>query len=88
MTMLRLRRRRSALRCRELVELVTDYFEGALSRADRRRFEAHVADCPGCAAHLDQLRAVHDRLGSLTPADVPAGTERVLRELFSAWSAG
>jgi anti-sigma factor RsiW len=36
------------LRCRELVELVTDYLEGALAPAERARFEAHVADCPGC----------------------------------------
>ena len=29
--------------CQQAVELVTDYLEGALSRADRRRFEAHLA---------------------------------------------
>ena len=34
--------------CRELVELVTDYLEGALQPAERRRFEAHVAGCDGC----------------------------------------
>ena len=32
--------------CRELVELVTDYLEGALPRRDRGRFEAHIAQCP------------------------------------------
>ena len=45
------------LTCRELVELVTDYFEGALPVDEHERFEAHVARCEGCAAHLDQLRA-------------------------------
>jgi anti-sigma factor RsiW len=44
------------LACQELVELVTDYFDGALPPAERARFEAHVADCPGCALHLEQLR--------------------------------
>jgi anti-sigma factor RsiW len=45
------------LTCEELVELVTDYFEGALAPEERGRFEAHVADCPGCEIYLDQMRA-------------------------------
>lgn len=43
--------------CQELVELVTEYLEGALSREDRSRFEAHVAECPGCATYLSQFEA-------------------------------
>jgi len=42
--------------CQELVELVTDYFDGALAPADRDRFEAHLATCAGCDAHIEQLR--------------------------------
>ncbi|MBV9195699.1 MAG: zf-HC2 domain-containing protein, partial [Solirubrobacterales bacterium] len=38
----RIRRRRDLLRCREFVELVTDYLEGALPAAQRDRFEAHL----------------------------------------------
>jgi anti-sigma factor RsiW len=44
------------LTCRQLVELVTDYFEDALSVSERERFEAHVAECPGCDAYLVQMR--------------------------------
>jgi len=44
------------LTCQELVELVTDYFEDALSADERARFEAHVQDCPGCRAYLSQMR--------------------------------
>jgi anti-sigma factor RsiW len=43
--------------CEELVELVTDYLDDALDPAERARFDAHVASCPGCAAHLTQMRA-------------------------------
>lgn len=46
-----------ALSCQELVELVTDYLEDALPPAERARFEAHVAACPGCEIHLEQVRA-------------------------------
>ena len=42
--------------CQELVELVTDYLEGALPREDAARFEAHVAACPGCEVYLEQVR--------------------------------
>ena len=45
------------LACRELVELVTDYLEGALSPGDRARFEAHIAGCEGCTHYVEQIRA-------------------------------
>ena len=40
---LRARSRQPELVCQQVVELVTDYLEGALSEADRRRFERHLA---------------------------------------------
>jgi len=43
--------------CQELVELITDYFDGALPESERAAFEAHVALCPGCATYLQQMRA-------------------------------
>jgi anti-sigma factor RsiW len=49
-------RGRPELTCREVVELVTDYFEDAMPAAERERFEAHVAKCPGCDAYLGQMR--------------------------------
>jgi anti-sigma factor RsiW len=45
------------LSCQELVELVTDYFEGAMAPEERARFDAHVAACPGCDIYLEQMRA-------------------------------
>ncbi len=42
--------------CRKVVEMVTDYLEGALSRRDRRRIEHHLAGCPHCSAYLEQMR--------------------------------
>lgn len=42
--------------CQELVELVTDYLEGALTEAERERFEAHLSGCPGCEHHVEQMR--------------------------------
>jgi anti-sigma factor RsiW len=88
MRLLRLPARRRGLSCREVVELVTDYLEGAMPAAQRRRFESHLAACPDCTIYVDQLRALHDRLGRLEPADLSASAERELRRAFSAWRGG
>jgi anti-sigma factor RsiW len=44
------------LSCQELVELVTDYLEGALPATEHARFDAHVLECPGCEVYLEQFR--------------------------------
>jgi anti-sigma factor RsiW len=59
------------LACQEFVELVTDYFDGALSRRDRRRMDKHLNACDGCAAYLESIRVTVSTLGELPaePAD-------------------
>jgi anti-sigma factor RsiW len=42
--------------CQELVELVTDYFDGVLPEEIREAFEQHLALCPGCTFYLEQMR--------------------------------
>jgi len=42
--------------CRELVELITDYFDGALDDDARDEFDAHLVICPGCVFYLEQMR--------------------------------
>lgn len=83
-----LRRRRrppGGLPCQEIVELVTEYLEGALSDDVRRRFEQHISACHGCAAYLEQLRDVRRLLGSLGPDDVSPEAERELGAAFRHW---
>ncbi len=43
--------------CREVVELVTEYLDGALSDADTERMEEHLKLCPPCVEYVDQIRA-------------------------------
>jgi anti-sigma factor RsiW len=71
--------------CRELVELATDYFEGALPPDQRARFEAHLAACPPCGDYLDQLRRTVHALGCL--GALPASPEERARllTLFQRW---
>ena len=53
------------LTCQELVELVTDYLEGALDDDVRTRFDQHLAVCPGCDTYLDQMKETASLLGAI-----------------------
>jgi anti-sigma factor RsiW len=73
------------LSCRELVELVSDYLEGALSQDDVRRFEEHLLICEGCSAYLEQMRRTIDVLGGLTEDSLPAPARDRLLAAFRDW---
>jgi hypothetical protein len=88
---MRLRKRAGAdepLSCREFVELVTDYLEGALDRWTEGRFVLHATQCPGCETYLDQFRETIRVAGRLTPEDIdPVARDRLLAE-FATWKRG
>lgn len=65
--------------CQECCELVTEYLEGALSADHASRFEAHLSDCAGCVAYVEQVRVTVRSVGVLPaePAD-PDVRERLL----------
>ena len=76
------------LSCQELVELVTDYLEGALPPRDAARFEEHIAICAGCRAYLEQMRATIRIVGRLEPADLDSEAEAELLAAFRDWKPG
>lgn len=81
------RRRRSELACREAVELVTDYLEGTLSDADRRRLEGHLAACPHCTEYLAQMRRTLDLLGRIEPEALEPEVQDELVALYRRWQS-
>jgi anti-sigma factor RsiW len=81
-------RRRPDLVCQQAVELVTGYLEGTLSRDDRRRFEAHLANCPHCTEYLAQMRATIQLTGRVTPEDLPPFMQEEFIALYRRWQAG
>jgi anti-sigma factor RsiW len=74
--------------CQELVELVTAYFEGSLSRSDRRRFEAHIRGCEHCTAYLAQMRLMIEATGRLTEEDIEPAAREELLQAFRDWREG
>jgi len=68
------------LSCAELVELVTDYLEGALSPEDRDEVEKHLAICKGCAEYVRQMRETIAASGALQPEPLSReAREKLLR---------
>ena len=73
------------LSCQELVELVTDYLEGALPEELRARFEQHISHCSGCTTYLEQMRATIAATGTLTPESLSPEAEAALLDAFRGW---
>ena len=71
--------------CREVVELVTAYFDGSLSRSERRRFRAHLRGCDACSVYLEQMRLVIEATGRLTEDDLEPQMRDELIRAFRGW---
>ena len=57
--------------CQEVVELVTDYLEGAMSPEDVARFDHHLSLCEGCVFYVEQIRMTIAAVGRIGEQDVP-----------------
>jgi anti-sigma factor RsiW len=77
--------RREDLVCQQVVELVTDYLEGTLSRSQRRRFEAHLAGCEHCTEYLAQMRATITLTGRLQAEDLSPEMREEFSSIYRRW---
>ena len=71
--------------CKELVELVTDYLEGALPAGDRARFDEHLVGCPFCTIYLEQMRATISAAGTLPEESISPEAMAELLARFREW---
>ncbi|MGZ8578464.1 MAG: anti-sigma factor family protein [Actinomycetota bacterium] len=76
------------LTCKEVVEIVTDYLEGALSPEERARFDEHLAACDGCTRYVEQMRETIRLSGMLTEEQIPVAQRERLRQAFRDWKSG
>jgi anti-sigma factor RsiW len=74
--------------CRQVVQLLTDYLDGALSAADRARVDEHLAGCDACTAFIAQLRTMGRVTAELAAEDVPAPLKADLMRAFRDWRPG
>jgi anti-sigma factor RsiW len=71
--------------CQEVVEIVSDYLDGAMAPAERRRFDAHLETCPCCTEYVEQLREVGGALRALGSESIDPGRRDELLEAFRGW---
>jgi anti-sigma factor RsiW len=71
------------LQCREVVEVLTEYFDGALPADRRVVLEQHLLFCDGCARYVEQLRTSIDLTGRLRETDVPEPVMDRLLAMFA-----
>ncbi len=61
----------SGMQCSEFDALLADALDGALTGADRQRFDSHQASCPNCGALFAQASAGMAWLGELEDVETP-----------------
>ncbi len=71
--------------CRELIEVITDYLEGALPASERARFEAHLSGCDGCTSYLEQMRQTIRLTGELAEEHLDPEAKTELLAAFRDW---
>jgi anti-sigma factor RsiW len=76
------------LTCQELVELVTDYLDGALPDDELERFEEHLLYCGPCVTHVEQMRETIRVAGALGADDLDPSAAEDLLATFRNWRDG
>jgi anti-sigma factor RsiW len=71
--------------CREVVELVTDYLEGALEPEIQTRFVKHLELCPPCVDYVEQIRTT-SRLAAAAEFDERPDADALLAAFRGFWS--
>jgi anti-sigma factor RsiW len=71
--------------CKELVELVTDYLEGALPDDVRIRLETHLSGCDGCTNYVEQMRQTIRLTGKVREENLTPQQRDDLLRLFRDW---
>ena len=71
--------------CQEVVELVSDYLEHALSPDEATLFEQHINFCDGCIVYVEQMRSTVAAVGHVREEDVPPEAKERLMAAFREW---
>ena len=72
--------------CREVLDLLTEYLEGALAPEVEQSVAEHLDGCDHCRDSLGAFRAAIEATGSLREEDVPDDVRRSLIATFLDWN--
>jgi anti-sigma factor RsiW len=71
--------------CRQFVEDVTAYLDGALPESVVAIIESHLADCPHCREYLNEMRLTVLKTRALNDDDVDVMPAEVRDRLMQAF---
>ena len=75
----------TSIMCRDVVELISDYLDGALPPKTAEAVEAHLAGCDGCTRVLDEFRRTIAMMGELRDEYVSHEQRALLLQTFRDW---
>ena len=68
--------------CKDVIEILSDYLEEALSPAAMARLEQHLRDCPPCIAYLNTFRRSRELAGEVSQVEMPPEMKQRLRSFL------
>ena len=71
--------------CRDLMEHLTEFLEGAMTPSQAKHVRAHLAKCDGCTEAVEQFRMTIAMAGSLAESDVEALDPALRDDLMAAF---
>jgi predicted anti-sigma-YlaC factor YlaD len=74
--------------CQQFVELVTDYFEGALPPRTLSHVEEHLVMCDSCVTYVEQMQATVESLRDLKDRSSRQPPDTLLAALRANKAAG
>ncbi len=70
------------LTCKDVIDILADYLEGALGPEVLAALERHLADCRACIAYLNTYRKTRELTGQAGRVEMPEEMKHRLRMLL------
>src|SRR5271154_2729645 len=80
-------RKRTAVKCREVKELLSPYLDGAVTGNEMQALREHLDECAGCMREYQELRRTQQLLASMGRVQEPADLGLNLRLAISREAA-
>jgi len=72
----------SQMTCKELIAVVLEYLEGAMTSEDAEEFERHLRSCAPCRAYLATYRRTKTMAADAGRVEMPDEMKERLREFL------